>query len=380
MRIFSCVAVVLAGAALLFPCSLRAEAGVTDKEILLGQSAPLSGSFAELGKAYRAGAELYFDHVNLKGGVAGRKLKLIVRDDGYKPDLAVANAKALVAEQRVFALTHFMFTGVVKATLPLAAEAKIPFFAPYTGADELYADTGRYLFLLRASFGDEMSAIVRYATTIGLDRIALVRYDSSAGQALLQDTQERFAAHKRKLTAVGTMELNSARPAGAVAAIAAERPHAVILGVSGADAVAFIRAFELAGPRPVYLARSLVSSHQLVADLGPLSEGVVVTQLVPSPYRRTLPIVKEYRALLAARGGASVPSFVEFEGFIAARVLVEGLRRAGRDLTRERFVAAIESLSEHDVGGFTVSFAANNHVGSRYVELSMISANGRFSQ
>jgi branched-chain amino acid transport system substrate-binding protein len=359
------------------------QANGTKSEIVLGQSAPLSGSFGELGKAYRDGAQLYFSKVNREGGVEGRPIRLLTLDDAYVPKRAEDNTRQLIQKDQVFALFGHMFTSAVRASLAVASEAGVPYIAPYAGYDELYDRHNRVLFMTRASFAAEMDTLLRHVQAIGLQRVALVRYDSTPGKELLQEFETKLAVLGLKPVGIGTMKLNSRDPAAAVNQLVDTRPSGIVLGVSGADAVEFIKAFNArAKAKPVqYMARSLVGGHQLVAELGAESRGVVMTQLAPSPFNGKTRVAREYQKELksAAQRGQQIPvSYVGFEGYIAAKVMVEGLRRAGPNATRAGLIAAMESMRDWDGGDFFVAYSPANHNGVKFVTVTVIGPSGHF--
>ncbi len=357
----------------------QTSTGVTDSEIVLGQSASFSGSFAEPAMDYRDGALLYFDHVNSQGGIAGRKIRLVSLDDGYNVDRVIANTYSLIDEHKVFALFNYTWTNTVMAAIPLATARKIPMFAPYTGYQELYGVHHPYVFTTRASFKDELSKIVRHLSTLGATRVGLLYYDSLSGKELLNDVQERFAASGIKLVGVGVTKPKSNDPTQAVAALKQVDMQALILGASSTDAIAFIREFDKqAKYRPPYYARSLINAHQLSAELGRQADGISVTQTAPNPFKPyNTAVVSEYQKLLSQKLPRMAPGYLSLEGFIAAKTMVEGLRRAGDKPTREKFIAALESMRSYDVGGYFIRFDARNHHGSHYVDSTLISRDGK---
>lgn len=361
------------------PSSWAAQAEV--REIVLGQSAPLSGSFSELGAAYRDGTLLYFDHVNRAGGVNGNRIRVITLDDGYSPQRAKDNAHQLIERDKVFALFGFMFTNTVKASLPIATAARVPYIAPYAGYDELFSQFNPMLFLTRSNFSSESDVLLKHIRAMGIPRIALVRYDSPAGIALEKEISSKASGLNIALTSVGMMKLNSKDPAQAVAKLVDQRPVAVILGVSGADAVAFVRQFnKSAKALPIqYFARSLIGGHQLISELAGESRGIVMSQLSPSPFTGKTRIAQEYQTVMKEarqRGAGLNANYLSFEGFIAAKVFVEGLRRAGANPTRSSLIAGLESLHQWDCGDFFIDFSPDNHNGSRFVDVTVIGAGG----
>lgn len=366
----------LAASGLTLPLTAMAQAG----DIVLGQSAPLSGSFAGQGTAYRDGALLFFNQINASGGINGRKIQLITLDDGYKAETAAENAKKLIEQENVLALFNFMFTNAIRGSMPVAVKAKVPYLSPYGGHPELFADKSGWVFTTRANFFDEAQYIVRHLHTVGISRVALVHYDSAAAKQLIEDLNKLLGEQNKKLMALGPMKLGSKDPAMAVKALADVDAQALIMGVSGDDAIAFVKAYQGARKTamPQVFTRSLVGSSQLVRDLGPAATGIAVTALTPNPFRQVVPVSREYTAALAKRDPNAKPDFIEFEGYVAAKVFVEAARRAGRNLTRDSLANAYRSLSNYDAGGIVFSFGPNNTHGSKYVTLVMVGSNGRF--
>jgi len=366
----------LAASGLTLPLTAMAQTG----DIVLGQSAPLSGSFAGQGTAYRDGALLFFNQINASGGINGRKIQLITLDDGYKAETAAENAKKLIEQENVLALFNFMFTNAIRGSMPVAVKAKVPYLSPYGGHPELFADKSGWVFTTRANFFDGAQYIVRHLHTVGITRVALVHYDSAAAKQLIEDLNKLLGEQNKKLMALGPMKLGSKDPAMAVKALADVDAQALIMGVSGDDAIAFVKAYQGARKTamPQVFTRSLVGSSQLVRDLGPAATGIAVTALTPNPFRQVVPVSREYTAALAKRDPNAKPDFIEFEGYVAAKVFVEAARRAGRNLTRDSLANAYRSLSNYDAGGIVFSFGPNNTHGSKYVTLVMVGSNGRF--
>ena len=361
------------------PAAPRPAAG----EIVLGQSAPLSGPFAALGAHYRNGALLAFDEANRAGGVHGRPVKLVTLDDAYQAEQAAINARALLDEHGAIGFVNHMFTNTVRASWPIARDAGVCYLGPYTGHADLYRARHPLLVLTRASFDDELARILDYVSTVGYQRIGLAHYDNAVGLELKQDVEAGLKQRGGKALAVSAaMPIGGAQAAAAMAkALNAQSPDAVVLGVSGTDAVALIQAQRAAGGRPVYFARSLVGSRQLHDALGREAQGIVVSQLVPSPARTGLPIVAEYRRLLNARRAGAEPDFVELEGFFNAKVMLKTLERLGPEApTRRTLAEAVSALGRVDLGGHVLDFSGGRRSGSRYVELTMLRSDGTFAQ
>lgn len=348
-------------------------------DIVLGQSGSFSGSFAAQAEAYRDGALLYFREVNRRGGIHGRKIRLVSLDDLYQPELAAENTVELIERHNAFALVHYTWTPTARAAIPVATKYQVPFFAPYTGASDISASRSPMVFTVRASFRAELEMIVRHVTTLGIRKIAFVRYTSQTGDELLAELEPLLAQYGATLVGTGSMQNNSARPEDAIRQLATVDAQAIVLGVSGSDAVAFVKGYGAAtGRKPPYYARSLVGAGQLADELGDQAFGMSVTQLVPNPFKQVVEVSKEYNRLLrsADTPGAQKPDYISFEGFIAAKVLCEALRRAGPALTRAGFVQALSTMKV-DLGGFEVKFGADNRNGSDFVDMTMIGRQGR---
>jgi branched-chain amino acid transport system substrate-binding protein len=363
-------AVVLTG----IPLHVWAQSGpgVTEREIVLGQSASFTGSFASQATSYRDGALAYFDHVNARGGVAGRKIRLLSLDDAYSVDKAKANTDQLLNKDKVLALFGYTWTNTVKATIPLAEAAQVPLFAPYMGYEELYAKHSPYVFTTRASFSDELGQIVQHLRTIGLTRIGLLHYDSVSGKELLAETQARMSDAGLKLQAIGSMKTTSKDPAAAIDALKGVDLQALIIGASGSDAVAFVRDFEkVRSGKTQYYARSLIGVKQLVTELGPLAAGISISQTAPNPHKNKL-VAVEYRQVLAKFNPQAKPDYIGLEGMMAAKVMVEALRRSGSTPSREALVQTLERMNEFDLGGYTVRFSSKKHHGSKFVDITLI--------
>lgn len=361
----------------LLQTQVGAEVGVTDRSILLGQSAALSGPAQELGIEMRLGAQLYFDWVNAQGGVNGRRIELKSYDDGYEPERTVANTKKLIDQDKVFALFGYVGTPTSNAALPLFSDARVPFLGAFTGAESLRAPFNRMVFNVRASYFDETENIVEQFSSLGVKNIAVYYQNDAYGKAGLAGVERALAKRGMKISATATVERNSTEVAAAVKAIHAASPDMVVMISAYKSCAAFIKAMKQAGSAAQYYNVSFVGSRPLAKELGVDGYGVGISQVVPFPWASTIPVVRDYQKLLKTHTDRDV-SFTSLEGFIAAKVLVEGIRRAGADLTRDKLIGALESMSNFDLGGFVVSFSPQNRNGSRFVELTMIGRDGTF--
>jgi ABC-type branched-subunit amino acid transport system substrate-binding protein len=353
--------------------AVRAQA---DRRILLGQSCALTGPAAQLGLQMNRGARIVFDAVNADGGVNGHTIELKALDDGYEPDRCKANTERLIREE-VFGLFGYVGTPTSLAALPLVNEARIPFIGPFTGAEALRDPFSKSVFHVRASYYDETALIVRQLTSLGLKKIAVFRQNDSYGQAGLDGVVRALKPLGLAPVAVGLVERNTVDVAAAVQAIVAQRPDAVVQISAYKSCAAFIRAARKAGYGGTFYNVSFVGTQALADELGKEALGVVISQVMPYPFGTTQPIAREFIAAVAKAGGDATANYSSMEGYVAARVLVEGLRRAGRNPSREALVAALESIQRWELGGFMVDLGPRDHAASHFVELSMLTGDGR---
>lgn len=363
-------------AAALFAATSALAQGVTDKEIILGQGAVLSGPAAELGIQMRDGALAYFNHVNAQGGVHGRKIVLRSIDDRYEPDGAIAATKKLIEEERVFALFGYVGTPTFNAAAPIITQAKVPLVAAFTGAESLRDPLNRYVFNVRASYFDETEQIVQHLTAMSVDKIAVFYQNDAYGKTGLDGVERALKRRNLKLAATATVERNTVDVAKAVEEMRKAQPQAIVMISAYKSCAAFIKEMKKAKLEPSFWNVSFVGSKALAKELDKEGRGVQISQVVPFPWDRSIPVVKEYQQLIAVN--KAEPNFSSLEGFISAKVMVEGLRRAGKNLTREGLIRALETMDPYDVGGFKVSYNPQDHRGSRYVDLTIISKDQKF--
>lgn len=345
-----------------------------DSRIVLGQSAAFSGPAMQLGTQFHAGAKLWFDQLNAKGGVGGRQVEIRHLDDGYEPDRCVANTEKLIKDE-VFALFGYIGTPTSLAALPLATSARVPFIAPFTGAMGLREPFKREAFHLRASYDDETALIVKQLIELSQNRIGVFYQNDAYGKAGLSGVTKALAARQLKPIAEGTVERNSEDVAAAVAKLAKSGAQAIVQIGAYKACAAFIRQAKQAGYGGKFYNVSFVGTQALADELGKDGAGVVVSQVVPSPYNPARPVSREFVAAAKQQGRVQA-NLSSMEGYLAAKLFTEGLKRAGGKPTREALIAALESINE-DFGGYRVSFGPGNHVASKFVELSMLTGDGR---
>lgn len=346
----------------------------SEMPIVLGQSAPFSGPASQLGIQFYQGAKLYLDQYNAVPGHRDVEIKFL--DDGYEPERTAANTQKLIADD-AFALFGYIGTPTSLAALPLAVKDRVPFIAPFTGAMALREPFHRNVFHLRASYNDETALIVKQLTNLGLKKIAVFYQNDAYGKAGLDGATLALTQLGLQPAALATVERNSVDVAAAVKTITAAKPDAVIQVSAYNSCAAFIREARKSGYGGTFYNVSFVGTQALADALGKDGAGVVVTQVVPSPYSPANAITREFSDAAKKSGGATKANFSSMEGYLAAKVLTEGLRRAPGKLSRDGLIQGLETIDRQQFGGFEVSFSPKNHVASKFVELSMITGDGR---
>ncbi len=359
-----------------FFCHAYAEDGVTDTRILIGQTIGLTGTIAGPVKEMNEGANAYIASVNSRGGVNGRKIELLTLDDKFDAKLAAANAEQLVKKDRVFTLFQNRGTPPTEAILPILAASKIPLIAPGTGARVFHAPVNPLVFNVRAKYQDEVRKGVEHFATIGAKNIGLLHVDDSFGMDGLAGFVGAMNDRNMIPAIVATFPRVKPDYAAAADTIIKANPNALIIVSSSANTVEVIKAIRAKGSMVQIMTLSNNSSQSFVQDLGPAGTGIIVSQITPAPNSVNTGLGKEFMAL--AKASNITVSYAAMEGFVAAKVLVEGLKRAGRNLTRDGFVRALESMQKFDLGGLMISYTPADHTGSEFVEMTMISKDGRF--
>ncbi len=357
-----------------------ADPGIDASRVLLGQSVPLSGPAAQIGLQYSLGARVYFDELNAAGGVHGRKIQLDTLDDGYEADRAAANTTKLLDEDKVFALFGYVGTPTSVAAIPIFTREKVPFFAPFTGAEVLRNPVNHYVFNVRASYFDETEHLIDRLTNLSINQIAVFYQDDAYGQAGLAGVKRALDKRQLKMVATATVQRNSTDVGKAAETLIAAQPQAIIEISAYQSCAALIRAMKAKGYAGQFLNVSFVGSQALADMLDKDGVGVQISQVVPFPYKGELPIVREYIKAMQSAGQQGKIDYTSLEGYLAAKVFAEGLRRAGGSPTREGLINALETInpSSYDLGGFDVDFSARSHSGSKYVDETMILPDRKF--
>ena len=359
------------------PLCAPAENGVTNDKIVLGQAAVFSGPAAQLGIQMRNGIKAYLDHVNEKGGVHGRRIELVTEDDFYESARAPAASRKLIEEHKVFALVGYVGTPTGVVHLPVVTQARVPLVGMFTGAEVLRVPFNRYVFHVRASYYDETEKIVEQIVSIGGRNIAVFYQDDAYGMAGLTGTEIAMKKRNLQISARATVERNTIKVENAVQTIHAANPDAVVMISAYTSIAEFVRQMKQAGSAATFYNVSFVGSKALADALGNDGVGVAISQVVPFPWGTAVPVVREYQSL-AKKAGYADYNFSAMEGFLSAKVAVEGLRRTGKNLTREGFIAAMEKMQDVDLGGFFVSYSPTNRAGSKFVDLTIIGRGGKF--
>jgi branched-chain amino acid transport system substrate-binding protein len=343
--------------------------------ILIGQSAPLTGSNAEIGKDIRDGAVAYFRKVNEAGGIHGRPIELVSLDDRNDRKAAGANAVKLVNESNVLALFGFASATLSMDAMPIVKEKKVPFFAPFTGADAIHKQSP-YVFVMRASYADELVKILEHWGGLGADRVTVLHYDDEIGNQNYA-TVERLMKTANKTAVSVKLNRNAKVDATQLDAIIKSNPQVLVVTTLYGATAEVLKGLK-AAKRPFNMTSlSFVGPSQLAKAAGADAAGVSVAGVVPPPGKTTLPVVKECGEAMKKAGIAEL-NYTNLESCIAAKVLVEALRRAGRGATRESLYAALATMHSFDTGGYIVNFGAQDRHGSSYVELAVITKSGQF--
>jgi len=354
-----------------------AEPGITADKIIIGQPAGFTGPVAATVKELTAGAQAYFDSVNAKGGVHGRKIVLESMDDAFDPKKTPEVAKKLIDEKNAFALFLTRGTPHTEGAYALLEAAKVPLIGPSSGAMSMYNPPRKYLFPVRASYHSEIFKIVPQLVNMGINRVALFYVEDSFGKDGLAGAQQALVKSNLQAVAIGSHVARTIQVENAVAIIAKADPQAIIM-ISNLDAsVEFVKQMKKTGRNPVFLTLSNNSSNAFIKNLGEDGWGVSVSQVSPYPFSGALPITKEFQEVIKGKPDVSA-SYSSMEGFIAAKVLVEGLKRAGPKPTREKLIAGLESMNRYDMGGVDVTYGPHNRTGTTYIDLTIIGKSGKF--
>jgi ABC-type branched-subunit amino acid transport system substrate-binding protein len=345
------------------------------KELLVGQSAPLSGPMGPTMLGVLAGQKLAFDEVNRKGGIGGRPVRLELLDDGFDPKRTLENARTLVEQQEVLALFGTVGTGQTAAVLPYVAEKKIPLISAYTGSPALRERHHPTFFTTQASYADELVRMVRNLKAVQSGRIAIVYQNNDFGKLLLPLAEKIITSEGATVIATRALEPSGADAGAAAQALAASRPQAVVMIVAGPAVVAYVKANRAWVGAPIYTFSLSVGSSILKA-MGDDARGLAVSRATPYPWRATTALARNFGALMQREGKAV--DYDHYAGYINGRVLIEGLKNAGKAPTPESVTLGMEKLGRLDLGGYEMTYGPQSHHGSNFVEITVVGPNGNF--
>jgi branched-chain amino acid transport system substrate-binding protein len=343
---------------------------------LLGQTLALTGPLADLGKAMNMGGKVYFDALNARGGLKGRPVRLITLDDGYDVKRSQDNVSKLLAEPGTLGLFNMMGTPMVEAAMPMLRSTGTMLFAPFTGAASATPKDVRNILPIRASYPNEAVQLVQHLSTIGIKRIALVTQANSFGDEVLAGAIAAMA--KQSLTPLIQSKVkNDASDAAAAAdQTAGAAPDAVIIGLAGKPALEFIKAIRTRRKGASLYGLSILGASGTIKAMGADGEGVTLSQVVPLPTREAIPVVREFRAAMAAAKTDVEPSHLALEGYFNAKAFAAIAGRVSGALSGKAIIEAAWATRQLDLGGFEVNFNQPGSAASRFIELTMISRNG----
>lgn len=359
--------IVLLNLLLLFSATVTAE-------IVVGQSAPLTGGNAELGLDIRNGALAYFKKVNDAGGVNGNKIRLVTLDDQNDAKASGENTRKLIADENAVALFGYASSTLSIPAMPAVKAARVPFFAPFTGADTIRKQND-YVYTVRATYADEIDKIVNFWGYLGSTRVTVLHYDDAVGKQNFETvvrSLEKFGAKPVSVAIKRNVEL----PAASVQEVIHSNPHFVLVTTLYAPVTQLVQALKLANKQYLVTSLSFAGASQIAKALGQDAAGVSVALTVPTPRQQGIAVVKECVEAWTASGQKDTMSVTALEACIAAKILVEGMKKAGRNVTRESLQKSLSAMGRIDTGGFVVEFKPGFRHGGKYVDIAVIRKNG----
>jgi branched-chain amino acid transport system substrate-binding protein len=361
------------------PDAAAEEAGVNSDSILFGQAAALDGPSSALGRGMRQGILAAFGEINARGGVHGRRLKLISRDDGYDPDRSAAETTRLIDDDKVFALIGAVGTPTTTATVPIAKAKNVPFIGPFTGAEFLRSPELHNVINIRASYGAEAEAWVKYLTEERkVSRIAIFYQDDSFGRDGLAGVKKALDKRGLELLAEGTFERNTKAVGSALRALRRAEPEAVVMVGTYAPCAEFIKLAHRRDFNPIFVNVSFVGANALAKELGPEGNGVIVSQVVPFPWDTSTRLVADYQAAERALDPAMKPEFVSLEGYLSGRLVGAALQQTGPNPTRTDMLKVISQTGRFDISGTILTFGPEIREAPAEVFLTVIQSDGTF--
>lgn len=358
-------------AAAAWPGSARSQGN----EIVLGHTGILSGPLGSAVRTFVAGAALAFEQANTSGGIQGRRIRLVSLDDELKPDLAVANYRKLLDEHRVLACFGCVGSGTTAAAAPVLTDSGAPLVGPYAVADSARDRARGAIYCTRSSYGREAEVLVQHLTTLGITRIAAVVLANPGGKEVASQVEAALKRQGLELAGAIPVEGDGRDTAEAAASLAKVQPQAVIMYLGGTLPAQFMKATWAAGASPSFYGMSIVQGEVAARLLGDKTRGLAIAQITPYPWSQVEPVARDYRRLAEAAG--TTVGYTSFEGYLSAQVMLEAMRRAGRDTTRAGLHAVLRNLRMR-VAGMEIDFTGGQHNGSRFVELVQVTHEGRY--
>lgn len=357
---------------LVFFSVVATAAGAAD--ITIGQSAPLTGANADLGNDIRNGALAYFEKVNAAGGVNGNKIKLLTLDDKNDTKLSGENTRQLISEHNSMALFGYASSTLSIPAMPFVKEGRVPFFAPFTGADTIRKQND-FVYTIRASYSDEIEKLINFWGSLGSTRVTVLHYDDAVGKQNFETVAKTLEKFSKKPTSIA-IKRNVDLPDDIVKSIATSDPQLIVVTTLYAPAAQMVRKLRAANLPYQVTSLSFVGASQLAKALGPDATGISVALTVPTARSTSVPVVKECVEAWTASGQKEVMNVTAIEACIAAKVLVEGIRKAGKEVTRASLQRALSAMGHVDVGGHVVEFRPGFRHGGKFVDIAVIYANG----
>lgn len=362
----------------LFLLLLLFTTSVNAADIVIGQSAPLTGGNAELGKDIRDGALAYFNKVNDAGGIGGKKISLITLDDKNDAKLSGENTKKLVEEQNVIALFGYASSTLSIPAMPLVKEQKVPFFAPFTGADTIRKQND-FVYTVRATYADEIEKIIGFWGSVGASQVTVLHYNDAVGKQNFETVAKSLEKFNKKPVSLA-VERNADITDAQVQQLIESNPQMVVATTLYAPIAQMVTKLKARNKHYVMSSLSFAGANQIAKALGPNAAGITVALTVPIPSQRSLPIVKECSDAWSAAGKKEVMSVTALESCIAAKVLVNGLQGAGKEPNRATLQKSLSDLRRVDTGGYVVDFKPNFRHGGKFVDVAVIRQNGDLKQ
>lgn len=355
------------------------ETGVGENRILLGQAAALAGPSSALGQGMRQGILAAFAEINARGGVHGRKLELISRDDGYDPDRSMAQTTELIEQDKVFALIGAVGTPTTAATVPIAQAKGVPFIGPFSGAAFLRAPDLHNVVNIRASYAAEAEAWIKHLTEdLRVRSIAIFYQDDAFGRDGLAGVKAALDKRHMELTAEGTFERNTRAVGSALRTLKRTEPEAVVMVGTYGPCAEFIKLAHMSGFDPIFVNISFVGASSLAKELGPEGKGVIVSQVVPFPWDASVKVVADYQAAEKALDPNLKPDFVSLEGYLSGRLVAAALEMAGPNPTRAEMLRLINDVGRFDISGDVMTFGPKTQDLPPKVFLTVIQPDGTF--